>query len=653
MRVPSRARRRVTALVTASMLGCGATIGLTATPAAAATTAPTDLKTSNQPCATAAPGPYLSPEMLNDARAVVLRGTFDGDGLGADPQADFQVWDVANPEQPQQWLTGIAEQSNEVYIQLEDRARQLDGVTYAWRVRVLDGTDASPWSATCYYTVDRSGGPAPTVASAEYPTGSWDNPSGGIGKLGSFTLSPTSPDTVSYRYRFHVSEPTGDPVETTVEAEGLGGPATVEFTPQAAGNHALRVWALDRAGNFSEPAHYEFYVKETRPSIFSAAYPDWSTNLNYNVGVPGAFELRASVPGTTSFAWRIDEDGPSGSVPAAADGTATVMIAPVRAGRQTLYVRSVTGDGANHASRAYEFLVDNAPRVTGDTDRSVTIGSSLSYHLAPRTPNVEAYLYWVSYSGLEERPIEKVTVPARPDGTADLTWTATETSVNGLRIQSRSADGSLSEPRWTSVSVDGASPTVNRTGGDDLGTTASFTARTRMANVVDYVVLLNRDEATEQVLTPAADGSVTFSYTPTRAGYNYVTVVARNAAGVRTEEGGTYWTVLDSPKVTSTDFPTRDGGQLAPGSFDFAPRLPNTVAYEYTFNFGPYTNLAARPDGTATLDWTPTQTGRYTLSVRSIAAGGARSATTNYSFLVVDGAAKVSSAAPTTAYRTH
>ncbi|MET8045569.1 hypothetical protein ABZU25_32465 [Micromonospora sp. NPDC005215] len=634
----------MTAVIAASALTCTAVVGLTANPAAAALSAPTALQTAGQPCVTTAPGPYLSPVRLNDARAVVLKGTLSGAEEGVELQADFQVWDVTRPEQPQQWLTGLAPSNDEVYIQLEDDSRQLDGVTYAWRVRVLDGATATSWSGTCYFTLDRTGGPAPTVASPQYPSGGWDHPSGAIGVPGVFTMTSASPDTVKYEYQFYESELTEQPPAGTVAADRLGGPATVEWAPQTAGHHSVSVYAIDRAGNYSDVAYYEYIVRETRPSIFSSAYPDWGGNLDYNIGVPGAFELRSNVADTASFAWRIDGGGPSGTVPAAADGTATAMIAPTRAGKQTLYVHAVTRDGTAHAPRAYQFLVDNGPKLTGDLDRSVTIGSSLSFHLAPRSPQVQSYVYWAEYLGLYPPPIEKVTIPAQPDGSADLTWTAREISVIGLRIQSRSADGTLSEPRWTSISVDGATPTVTRTGGADVGTPATFTARTRMANVTEYVTTLNGDEATKQVVKPAADGSATFTYTPTKAGYTYVTVVARNADGVQSDSGGTYWSVLDGPRITSTDFPTTGKGRLAPGTFSFAPRLPGTTAYEYSINYEPYTNLAARADGTATLAWTPENVGWYYLSVRSVTASGTRSSATQYIFEVESAA--VTSVAP-------
>ncbi|MFE0591329.1 hypothetical protein [Micromonospora echinospora] len=628
----------------ASTLSCGLAAGLAAVPAAAAVTAPTDLRTADQPCATAAPGQYLSPKRLNTAQAVVLRGTFSRTSDDTGLRADFQVWDITTPEQPQQWLRNVGE-SDQVYVQLEDESKQLDGVTYAWRVRVLDGTDASPWSSTCHFTVDRTGGPAAAVTSADYPAGSWGDASGAIGVPGAFTLTSASADTVGYRYWF-ASTASDNTDYTLVDADELGGPATLQWSPRTAGPHTLIVHAVDRAGNWSEAVRYEFYVRETRPGIYSAAYPDHSPNLDYNVGVPGAFELVATVPGAASFVWRIDEDGPSGTAPVGADRKATVMIAPTRAGRQTLHVHNVTADGTAHAPRTHVFTVDNGPTLTGNTSRSVTIGSSLTFHLVPRAPQVEAYLYWPEHSGLAAPPVEKTTVPARPDGTADLTWTATETRVIGLRFQSRSADGTLSEPRWTSVSVDGAAPTVTHTGGTDVETPTTFTARTRMADVVEYVATLNGDEATKQVLTPAASGSVTFAFTPTRGGHHYVTVVARNAAGVWTEEGATSWSVVDAPRVTSTDFPATGSGGLATGTFTFTPRLSGTTAYEYSMNQAPYSKMVAQPDGTATLTWTPTGAGKHRLTVRSITAAGTRSMSTQYTFTVEAGANRVTSTAP-------
>ncbi|MEU7757248.1 hypothetical protein [Micromonospora sp. NPDC049171] len=613
-------------------LACGSAVGLNPSTAAAADVAPTDLTSSGKPCAATAPGPYLNPRAWDWATGATLEGKFHRTGQGG-LRADFQVWDVADPEHRQQWLVEMGADSNELHVQIADNTQQLDGVTYAWRVRVLDGADASPWSSTCHYTIDRDGGSAPGVASVHYPSGG-DNVSGAIGVPGTFTLTSANSDTVSYEYQFYEIELSDQAPAALVAADGLGGPATIEWAPKTAGFHRVSVSAVDRAGNRSEQTGYEFLVRETRPAIFSSAYPEgtWPSNLDYNVGVPGAFELHSTVADTVSFAWRIDAGGPSGTVPAAADRTATAMIAPTRAGMQTLYVHSVTRDGTAHPPRAYEFFVDNGPTFTSAGSR-VVIGSSLTLHLTPRSPQVRAYVYWNELRGPEPPTIEKITIPARADGTADLTWTAHELiEIRGLRIQSRSADGTLSESRYAPIQIDGAAPTMNQPGDTDLGKPVTFTARTRMANVTEFETTLNGDTATKQIVRPAADGSATFTYTPTTAGYTSVSVVARNADGVQTEESRTYWWMLDGPRISSTDFPKTGRGRVMPGTFSITPRLPGTIAYEYAINFGSYAPLAARADGTATLAWTPPDVGWYYLTVRSVTASGGYSLGTTYSF---------------------
>jgi hypothetical protein len=212
-------------------------------------------------------------------------------------------------------------------------------------------------------------------------------------------------------------------------------------------------------------------------------------------------------------------------------------------------------------------------------------------------------------------------------------------------VQSRDAGGTLSESRWLSISVSGAAPSVTRTGGDALGTTATFKANTIMENVVAYEVVLNHDPATKRVLPPAADGTVTFQFTPTQRGTNYVTVVARNAAGVQTTEGGTSWTVTDSPVVTSADFPSSGSGKIAPGTFTFTPRQPGAVKYEYSVGDSSETVTAAA-DGTATATWTPADAGYYTLHVHSLNSTGAKSLETYYYFYVAPDPLTVTSVSP-------
>ncbi|WP_127498981.1 hypothetical protein [Actinoplanes solisilvae] len=638
-------------LLFTSMLGCGALVGLGGTPALAADGSPTDLTTAGQACVTTAPGPYLSPDRLNDAQAVLLRGEYDASVWSDDSTADFQVWDVAKPDEPQDWSDRGGASDGHLLVQLEDPSRQLDGVTYGWKVRLVDGSKSSPWSATCYYTVDRSGGAAPAVTSAEYPSGDWDHASGEIGTPGSFTFTAADDDVVSYKYVFYADN-TSEP-EQTIEAPEVGAPTTISWAPRAASYNSLTVYAIDRAGNYSDRRDHTFYVRETRPSVFSSAYREYAGDgdLKYNVGVPGEFEFTSNVPDTSSFVWHIDQDGPSGTADADAEGKAAVMIAPAKAGYQTLYVRNVARDSAPHPERAYRFYVDNAPKVTGDLNQAVIIGSSLKFHLEPRTGDVTAYVYWnEDHSG---HGSEKVTIPADAAGAADLTWVADNTTqnTNGIRVQARSADGMLSEARWLPTSIWGAAPRVARTGGTIVGTTATITVRTEMANVKEYEAVLNHDDATKQIVPAAADGTATFQFTPTKAQYTYVTVVARNAAGVHTDEGSTTWSVTDGPAVTSADFPASGSGHMTAGTFTFKAQQAGAATFVYSID-GTDRSQVEVPigaDGTATTaPWTPETSGSYSLHVTSVTSNGTRSSETYYDFTVAADPVTVTSVSPGT-----
>lgn len=646
-----RACRRLFSLFLTSMLGCAAAVGLGGTPALAADGAPTGLTTADQACDSTRPGPYLSPGRLNDAQAVVLAGTYDPSVWSDDATTDFQVWDVTRPDQPQDWSDRGGASRGRLFVQLEDPSRQLDGVTYGWKVRMVEGSKSSPWSDTCYYTVDRSGGASPAVTSADYPPGDWDNSHGAVGATGSFTFTPSDDDAVSYKYVFYAdnaSEP-----EQTVAAPRLGAPVTISWAPRAASYNSLTVHAIDRAGNYSEQQHYVFYVRETRPSVFSAAYRDTAGHgdLEYNVGVPGEFQFDSTVRDTTSFVWHIDEGGPSGTADADSDGQAKVMIAPSRAGYQTLYVRSVTRDGTRHPERAYRFYVDNAPKVTGDVNQGVVIGSSLRFRLEPRTDDVTAYIYWNEDYNSQESA--KVTIPADASGSADLTWRADNTTenTNGIRVQARSADGTLSEVRRLPITVFRAAPTVTRTGGTVVGTTATITARTEMANVKEYEAVLNNDDKTKQVVPAAADGSATFRFTPTKAQYTHVTVVARNAAGVHTAEGSTSWSVTDGPAVTSSDFPASGSGRMRAGTFTFKAQQDGAAKFVYTIDGTDRfrVELPVGADGTATTEpWTPEISGSYTLHVTSVTASGKKSSETYHHFTVAADPVTVTSVSPGT-----
>ena len=405
------------------------------------------------------------------------------------------------------------------------------------------------------------------------------------------------------------------------------------LTAAAVGGSGGAVAVVAPASAAGTTLHSEQTVRP--PAVTSSDYPMYpnSPNLDFTVGVAGTFRFLTYRTDTVAFAWRLGDDGASGTVPAV-DRLGYASVTPVRAGMQTLYVRDVTADGAQLAETAYDFKVDDGPRLVdrGEDGTTVVVGQSRTVRLRPGRPEVVSYTYRLGdWQGTTHGT---GTLAARPDGTADLTWTATHHEIDNLTVHSVSADGTVSATRYVSYIVDGAWPTVSRIPGVGWVTPTTFTARTRMANPVEYVVTVNSDEASRQTLTPAADGSATFQLLPTVKGTHFINVFARNAAGVRTDSAVVRWSVPNSPPVTSTDFPANGVGRVWPGTFTFTAGMPDSTEFRYRINGGPVTTLPAGPDGKAALSWTPPTVGAYELLVWSATATGSTSSVTEHRFRI-------------------
>ncbi|HEX6356383.1 hypothetical protein [Actinophytocola sp.] len=240
-------------------------------------------------CATAAPGPAISPAGLNDAGTPVLRADItdpDQDELSA----RFVLWPVADPAQRHEMVWPVS--NGQTHAQVDITI--VDASGYAWQVRGEDGTNVGPWSDPCYFTVDRTAPPTPTVSSAVYPSGFTTG--GGPGVPGSFTFTANgSADVVAYEYRIY---PEGDGNWRSVPGDGPGGSAVVDYTPANSGYQ----WVSIRRGPRGEPV------------------------LSGGIGVPGVFDFQSNLPGVVSYAYRLD-DGPESTVAAGADHRASVTAA--------------------------------------------------------------------------------------------------------------------------------------------------------------------------------------------------------------------------------------------------------------------------------------------------------------------------------------
>jgi hypothetical protein len=136
----------------------------------------------------------------------------------------------------------------------------------------------------------------------------------------------------------------------------------------------------------------------------------------------------------------------------------------------------------------------------------------------------------------------------------------------------------------------------------------------------------------------------------TKAEYTWVTVIARNAAGVHTDQGSTSWSVTNGPAITSTDFPARGSGHIKTGTFTLKAQQAGATKFVYSIDGTDVYNaeVPVNSDGTATVAWTPTTSGYFDLHATSRTADGAHSTETYYYFFIEADPVTVTSVSPST-----
>jgi hypothetical protein len=131
-------------------------------------------------------------------------------------------------------------------------------------------------------------------------------------------------------------------------------------------------------------------------------------------------------------------NGPSITVPAGSDATATITV-DVTDGRIGDYLLAVAANlaGGTHTSAGNNFLVvDPAAPTVGQTPDNPAVGQPVQFTFGPGLPGVVSYTY-VWDDG------DDVTVPAGADGTASVTLTSDNEFVE-LDVFSTTADGIIS-----------------------------------------------------------------------------------------------------------------------------------------------------------------------------------------------------------------
>ena len=343
-------------------------------------------------------------------------------GLGA----RFTIWDV---DQPEHRYVGSDNAGGAGYVRVGVPPDFFaDARTYEWTVRAerKDG-QVSPESAPCRFTTDFTP-PAvpPLVTSTDYPENGGAPGTGGGGIAGRFTFSGGGDeDVVGFRYW-------GSGYDGRVEADHPGGTASVDVAPGSEGNSAIQVFGVDRAGHRSDTTTYRFYVRLTAPDVTS-------TPQHGAVGVPRVFTFtpRPDFDPVVEYTYRF-KDGEAVTIPAAADGTASVTHTPAYS-YDELTVFGRTADGTRTGTVFHPFnAVGGYPVVSSDVYPEWESGGGVGvpgvFTFTPAMPDVVEYQYWI---GSEV----SATVPAAPDGTFSFTFTPTTTGWHDLWVRSRTSAG--------------------------------------------------------------------------------------------------------------------------------------------------------------------------------------------------------------------
>ncbi|WBQ07543.1 LamG-like jellyroll fold domain-containing protein [Kribbella sp. CA-293567] len=183
-----------------------------------------------------------------------------------------------------------------------------------WRARAWDGYDYSPWSKMCYFYIDTTEPPIPTVTVEGSDTTTFP-----LNQPVTVSLSSTRADTNYFKYTIDSEEPTSEVVQVS--------PGTFTFTPRQPGPLVIRAWSFDRAGNRSVK-----YGEERIKVATGITNGRWFMNEGTGTVLADGSGKRHSLQlgtgqWTTGDRWFEDEEAPVVDHAVALNGNATVASA--------------------------------------------------------------------------------------------------------------------------------------------------------------------------------------------------------------------------------------------------------------------------------------------------------------------------------------
>jgi hypothetical protein len=551
----------------------------------------------DRPCGTLAkPSPA--------AQSAVFAATANDADEDDHPTVLYAIWPVDQPDQRREFNDYGG----------TDLSQYAEGTVLAWQAQASDYYDAGPWSVTCYLVMDRTA-PAnpPKVTSRAYPEG--NTPGGGTGIEGTFRFDAAGDrDVVAFAWR----DPLG--YSGQVPAKRPGGKAILTYTPPRWFSGHLYVASVDAAGNRGPEKDYEFQVAETAP------YADVTVN---GVGLPSTITFVASKPETTAFGYQL-HDGPEVRLQAV-DGKATGHVTFTATGEVELTVRSYARNKLI-GQDTLQVPVTDAPGVESaefNMDIDQVAGTTGSFRFTPHNSDVVAYEY-----SLDD---EWKTIPAADDDTAVLPWTATP-GWHSMTVRSVKSDGSTSMDAYHQFNVIDPRPTAYANElhswprADGVGVPLRIELGSQLPNLTGFVYRF--DGGAEQTVPSDGNPYAHITVTPKHAGDNALVVQALLSDGTRSPATTYTFGIWSGPVVTH--LPEGSGTVGRPVTFTFHPGLPDVASYRYSLNGADEQTIAAGPDGTATVTYTPGYWGYSEVRVTSVGADGTESELRIEPFVVRD-----------------
>jgi hypothetical protein len=532
----------------------------------------------NQTACTAKPIPLRTNQ--------VFLTSFSTDKDDFDLTYTFDYWPVDQPDQRTELV------NSQGFVQ-PDPSTLTDGTTYAWQVQASDGTDTSPVSKTCQFSVDlTSPAVAPSVSSVSYPATGRPNTHGGTGIPGTFTLKATGdPDVVGFFYTF------GSGNTTFVAANHAGGSAKVQFTPTLVGSNDLNVFAEDAAGNASPSTDYVFDVADNSPAVTCTPASAFIGVARQCTFTPKATDAKGALP-VVEYDYTDFQN--SFTVAPGPDGSATVSVLPVESisGNFSVAVQAKLSNGQLTADTQIPFDVDlGFPQVQPE-NATVVVGHPLTFTVHATLPGSVTF----SYSAFPDSG----TVPVGPDGNATITVTPRQSNQSAtLSVHSTTADGLNSGVAFARYTVLTNGPTISSTDypqfqfGGGIGQPGTFTFTSPVPGAQSITYALNGGTPTTVPL--AADGTANVLITPT--GTDTVLTATSTLADGSISEQSRYEFLANpaAPNITCDPATVTIGDTF---QCTFTPVQANVVSYTYLWSNENPVTVSANADGSATVTLT-------------------------------------------------